>query len=154
MNRRWISGLVAALALAALVAQSVRASERLRTSRLLKLVEAVTPQAARAGSAGRSTLARQLQLLTAAQRSEPSNVALVTDGAAQLYLLNRLDEAEAEYRRALAIEPRAEVWLNLGRTLWQRGDSAQAREAFTRALALNPRLADQLPAGALAPGQS
>jgi Tfp pilus assembly protein PilF len=150
MNRRWISGLVAAMALAALIGQTVRAADRLRSSQLLKTVEATTPGFARQGAGGRPWLALHLRALSAAQQSEPSNVALVTAAAAQLYLLNRLDEAEAEYRRALAIEPRAEVWLNLGRTLWQKGDSAQAREAFTRALALNPRLADQLPAGAQA----
>lgn len=150
MKRRWLPIVLAALAFAALVAQTVRASERLRTSRLLKLVEAVTPQAARAGAPGRTALAHQLQLLRAAQKQEPSNVALVSAAAAQLYLLGRLDEAEAEYRRALAIEPRAEIWLGLGRTLWQKGEPAGAQQVFRRAVALNPRLADQIPAAAAA----
>lgn len=149
MNRRVLSGLVAALALVALVGQSVRATTRLRGSRLLKLVDAMTPQAVRAGAAGRPLIARQLQLLREAEKADPASVALVVAEAAQLFLLGRLDEAEVAYRRALAMEPRAETWLNLGRTLWQKGNHAEAKEAFARASALAPRLADQIPAGGL-----
>ena len=54
------------------------------------------------------------------------------------------------YASARTHDLRGEIWLNLGRTLAKKGSHEEAREAFRRALALNPLLADQVPAGAVA----
>lgn len=53
--------------------------------------------------------------------------------------LERADEAEAELRTALGIAPGfALAWLNLGNVREDRGDAAGAREAYERALAIDP----------------
>jgi tetratricopeptide (TPR) repeat protein len=149
VNRRFFAGCLAALALLALGAQSLRAAHRLRASRLLKVVEAVTPQAARAGTQGRPLLGRNLQLLAEAEPLDPTNISIPVARGAQLLLLERLGEARAEYLRALALEPRAEIWLNLARVEWRNGEHASAASSFAKAAALNPRLAAEIPPGAL-----
>jgi Flp pilus assembly protein TadD len=148
VTRRILASGLALAALLALGAQSIRASHRLRASRLLKVVEAVTAQAARAGASGRPLLGRNLQLLAEAEPLDPTNIAIPVARAAQLLLLERFDEARAEYGRALALEPRAEIWLNLARVEWRTGNRAAAQATFAKATALNPRLSAELPPGA------
>lgn len=56
--------------------------------------------------------------------------------------LNRTDDAEAELRAAVAVEPRAALaWLNLGSLAEDRGDAEAARDGYKRALAIAPDLA-------------
>jgi tetratricopeptide (TPR) repeat protein len=147
VSRRTFALLLGVLALASWGAQTVRAVHRLRASRLLKIVEAVTPQAVRAGVQGRPLLGRNLQVLAQAEPLDPTNIAILVARGAQLLLLERYADARAEYQRALALEPRAEIWLNLGRVEWQSGDPAAAAANFAKATALNPRLAAEVPIG-------
>jgi tetratricopeptide (TPR) repeat protein len=52
----------------------------------------------------------------------------------------RWDEAEAAYRRTLALDARdARAWTGLGRALQARGERPEAEAAFARALELDPR---------------
>ncbi len=52
--------------------------------------------------------------------------------------LDRLGEAEAAARRAIALKPHPQAWYSLGRIL-RKGDRApEAAEAFARAIALKP----------------
>lgn len=44
----------------------------------------------------------------------------------------------AAYRRSLAIEPNPSGWTNIGNLQFSRGDYAQARDSFERAVALAP----------------
>jgi tetratricopeptide (TPR) repeat protein len=56
-----------------------------------------------------------------------------------LYALRRKEEALAHWRQALALQPDAVTWRNLGKALWKdRGDLAGARAAYEQAVALNP----------------
>lgn len=56
-----------------------------------------------------------------------------------LYVLNRLDEAEAASRRAIALKPHlAEAHSNLGNILQRKGDLAGALTAYRDAMALQP----------------
>ncbi len=54
--------------------------------------------------------------------------------------LARPDDAERELRQALALNPRyLPAWLNLGNLEEDRGQRAAAREAYEKALAIDPR---------------
>jgi tetratricopeptide (TPR) repeat protein len=64
------------------------------------------------------------------------NLALV------LKRVDRLEEAAAELRRSLEIEPRAEASYALGVIEWHRGDVDRAASSVRRAIALQPRSAD------------
>src|SRR5204862_5733634 len=56
-----------------------------------------------------------------------------------LYAQNRLAEAEAAYRKALALRPDyAEAHWGLGATLYDRKRPAEAEAAFRKTLALRP----------------
>ncbi|MFL6248452.1 MAG: protein kinase domain-containing protein [Thermoanaerobaculia bacterium] len=57
---------------------------------------------------------------------------------AALQGLQRYDEAMAAYRRSLALEPNPSGWTNIGNLQFSRGDYAQARDSFERAVALAP----------------
>ena len=57
--------------------------------------------------------------------------------------MGRLDEAIANYRRALELKPdHAEASNNLGLAFRDRGQLAEAMAAYRRALQLQPRYAD------------
>ena len=51
---------------------------------------------------------------------------------------SRLDESAQLYVRALELAPAANEWFQLGSVLAERGEPAQARDAFARALAADP----------------
>ncbi|MDB4949192.1 MAG: hypothetical protein JWM27_1841 [Gemmatimonadetes bacterium] len=56
--------------------------------------------------------------------------------------LGRLDEAEADYRRAIELSaPYVEVWHNLGQCLSRAGRAAEAEAAYERAVDLDPERA-------------
>src|SRR5262249_7214525 len=50
-----------------------------------------------------------------------------------------LDESAQLYFRAIKLAPAANEWFQLGSVLAERGDITQARDAFGRALASDPR---------------
>ena len=52
---------------------------------------------------------------------------------------SRLDESAQLYLRAIKQKPAANEWFQLGVVLSERGDSAQAKDAFARAVAADPR---------------
>jgi protein O-GlcNAc transferase len=52
---------------------------------------------------------------------------------------SRLDESAQLYARALQLQPAANEWFQLGVVLSERGDAAQARDAYARAVAADPR---------------
>lgn len=68
---------------------------------------------------------------------------LLYDEAARAEEEGRWPEAEAIYRRIIAIAPRdAVAHFNLGNVLNATADAAGARQAFARAVALDPRFAE------------
>jgi Flp pilus assembly protein TadD len=146
-NRYGSIALAVLLALASAL-QAVRASRRLTANRTLKTVEAVTLRVGALGSAAHGVLAKNLLLLQRAQRDDPSNAGLLLARGAQSLLLGRAADAEAAYREALRLEPRAEAYLNLGRALWLSGQRELAQSMFRSAVTLFPRFEEQLPAAA------
>jgi tetratricopeptide (TPR) repeat protein len=135
--------------IAALVWQTLRVRDRIEAGRILASVEARTLTAMRAGSAPPAVFEAHLAWLDRAGRLDPLEIGIPIARGAQFLLLGRPDEAIAAYRAAAALEPRPEIDLNLGRALWSRGSRAEAREAFARAVRLDPMLRRGVPAGGL-----
>ena len=80
--------------------------------------------------------ARALDAFRAAMRVVPQSGVPVVNAAGCLVKLGRVDEAESEYRRALALDPSlAEASANLARLLRTRGERAGALAVLDAALA-------------------
>ena len=80
------------------------------------------------------------QLIGTAVELEPDNPNYQCDLATAKYAQERLEEAEAGYRRALELDPEyGEAQLNLGLTLKVLQRNEEAREALDRAVNLRPR---------------
>jgi len=138
---------VAVLLVVALVWQTGRWSDRLAASKRLRVVEAVTDRAVAAGGEVPSrVIGGSVRLLREAQRLDPSDVAIEAALAGQYLLAGTPLRAEEALRQALALEPRPEIYLNLGRVLLTNGDREAALEAFENAVHLAPRLLRKVPA--------
>lgn len=72
-----------------------------------------------------------LAAFAAARRLAPNDVALLCNHANLLADMGRLDEAIAQYCRALALAPgHGQGWLNLGLALLDAGDPSEAERAL------------------------
>ena len=84
-----------------------------------------------------------IQLISRALAGMPNSVEIHSSLADALFALNRLDEAAAHYRAAIALNPRlATAHCNLGATLMRQGSHQDALESASRAAALMPDLAE------------
>jgi Flp pilus assembly protein TadD len=149
MSGRQLFPIVALALAAAVVAQTMRARDRLEAGRLLAEVEARTIAAVQARRAPSTMFAENLSWLDRAQQLDPLEIGVPIARGSQYLLLRRADEAIAAYREAAALEPRPEIDLNLGRALWMRGDKDAARNVLQRAVRLNPALRAEVPEGSL-----
>jgi len=145
---RVLAWTVVVLLAAALALQTVRAQRLLRASRILNAVERTTVQMAARGQLPPTLLWANLRLLREAGRLDPSSVGVVIAAGGEHLLLAQPEEAEQVYRQALELEPRPEVWLNLGRAQWSRQERAAAVASWTTAVRLAPRMIGQVPAPA------
>jgi tetratricopeptide (TPR) repeat protein len=76
---------------------------------------------------------------TQARRLHPENPDFPFNQGNALHALGRLEQAEAAFRAAIAVDPRyVNGWFNLGVTLHQRGRSDGAKAAFRQVLKLDP----------------
>lgn len=143
---RWLAWGGAAVLALALVGQSGRWADRIGASKRLRVVEAVTAQAT---SGGRRVpprvLSGSVRLLRQAEQQAPADVAVRTALAGQALLAGEPHRAEELYERALALEPRPEIYLNLGRARLAAGDRSGAVDAFRDAVRLAPRLQRKVP---------
>ena len=140
--------LTLALALAA-AGQTVRWRHRTTASRLLAEVEALSLAAARSRQVSPSLIASNLESLRRAAPLDPLEVGIPIARGTQYLLLSRADPAIQAYEEALALEPRSEGYLNLGRALWLAGRTDEARWNFAVAVRLDPSLATLVPPGGL-----
>jgi tetratricopeptide (TPR) repeat protein len=143
--RRILPWLAAGLAALALILQTGRAVGRLDASKVLRVVEAMSERMARSGQAPRQLVSGHFRLLEQARRRDPAEVGVLVAVGGQYALLGRTDRAVEVYREALDLEPRPEVWLNLGRVLLADGREEEARAAFEAAVRVDPRLRGQVP---------
>jgi tetratricopeptide (TPR) repeat protein len=147
MKGRTLGGLLTVLLLLALAGQTVRWRDRMTASRLLANAEALTLAVA-AGQIPPRALADNLAALRRAAALDPVQVAIPIARGSQYYLLGRAEPAEQAYLEALRLEPKPEVYLDLGRAQWLAGRKEEALRNFGLAVRLDPQLIRVLPAGA------
>lgn len=140
MNGRTLAGpLVLVLALA-LGGQTVRWRDHMAASRILKSVERLTLSARRT-----YVLYTNIELLRRAEKLDPSEVGIPLARGSQHYLLRQSQAAIEAYEEALRLEPRPEIYLNLGRALDLGGRRDEASRAFFLATRIDPRLLPEVP---------
>lgn len=145
-SRRLIAGALAVVLAAALVAQTGRWIDRVGASKRLRVVDVVTARTSGAsGRVPREVIHGNLRLLREARRLDPSQVEAPAGIAAQYLLSDSPRRAEEAYLEALSLEPRPELYLNLGRARLSLGERSGALEAFSDAIRLAPRLRQEIP---------
>jgi tetratricopeptide (TPR) repeat protein len=137
----WPLLLVLALALAG---QTIRWDDRLTANRALRGIEALTAAAVRVGRA--DVLRANIESLRRMEKRDPLEVGLPLARGSQHLLLRQGQAAISAYEEALKLEPRPEIYLNLGRALALEGRIEEARQNFRIAMRLSPRLAPEIPA--------
>ena len=136
--------LAAVLALA-LTGQAVRGHARLTAGRLLARVEALTLAATSQGSASRGLLRDNLDALHRAADLDPVEVGVPIARGSQYLVFGSPEAAIESYAAAAALEPRPEIYLNLGRADLFARRPEEARHNFSLALRLDPHLAPVVP---------
>ncbi len=139
--------LVAAALALALLAQAVRAWNRLEASALVRTVQHEMTSLGSARAPDRTLRLSEVAVQRAQQR-DPAAIEPLAFEADLLLVAGRLDDADRAYRRAAAHEPRPEVLSHWGLTLWRQGRVGEAVVQLRRGVALAPRLASEIPAGA------
>jgi tetratricopeptide (TPR) repeat protein len=138
----WVVVPLLALALAA---QTGRLRDRLLAGRMLRQVELLSMAVLARGEMPRGLIPANLELLRRASALDPAQVGTPIARGTQYLLLGNFNQAAAAYREALELEPRPEVYLNLGRALALGGDRQEARRYFQTAVRLDPKLAPLVP---------
>ncbi len=136
--------LVVVLLVAALAGQLRLTVARLGASRALAQVELRSKAALAAGRSSRILFAENLQLLRRAAVLDPLEVGVPIARGAQHLLLGSPEAAEEAYGDALRLEPRPEIYLNLGRAQLAHAPE-DARKSFGTAVTLDPNLAKFIP---------
>jgi tetratricopeptide (TPR) repeat protein len=145
---RYLVWPVLAALLVALGLQTGRLRDRLRGELLLRQVELVLIAAAQSGQAPNQLLPENLARLRAAARFSPTEVGVPIARGSQYLLFGRVGSAIESYHEAAALEPRPEIYLNLGRAQWSAGQREEAKKSFQLAVRLDPHLAGMVPPGA------
>lgn len=134
------------LALAvALLGQTARWRARGAAGRILHQVEALTVAAVNAGRAPGYLLLGNLEALRRAAELDPLEIGIPIARGSQHYLLRNYRAAIDSYEEALALEPRPEIYINLGRAHDRAGDAEEARRNFRLGLRLSPHLWPEVP---------
>jgi len=136
-----------AVLLAGLWHQTGRLASRLTAGLLLHRVELSTYEAVATGRLPVAVATSNLEDLERAARLDPIEVGIPLAHGSEYLLMRRPAEAIESYRRALAIEPRPEIYLNLGRAYALDGRLMEAQESFRTALRLDPSFFSQVPEG-------
>jgi tetratricopeptide (TPR) repeat protein len=148
MKGQILAILLTLLLFLATLGQTVRWRHRATASRLLRQVELISMAAASAGQAPPQLMLRNLEALRQAAPLNPAEVGIPIARGTQYLFLARPEAALRSYEEALALEPRPEGYLNLGRAQWLAGRREEARHSFELAARLDPSLASQIPLAA------
>jgi tetratricopeptide (TPR) repeat protein len=141
----WLRFALAAGLVLLLGAQTVRLRRLVGANQRLRAVELTSLAAARQGERAEPVLRANLAVLREAQRMDPAEVGLRVARGSVYFLLRRWDEAIAGYEDALRLEPRPEIYFNIGRARFAQGNREAADQAFARAIRIDPRLQRELP---------
>jgi tetratricopeptide (TPR) repeat protein len=148
VSGRLLAWPLALVLMLALTGQTVRWRHRVAAGRLLHRVEAITIAAARRGSAPRGLLSANLDALRRAAELDPLEVGIPIARGSQHLLFGDPEAALEAYQAAAALEPRPEIYLNLGRAALAAGHAAEAQRWFALSVRLDPRLAAAVPPAA------
>ena len=146
MRGRTLGGILTVLLFLALAGQTVRWRDRLTASSLLANAEALTLAVA-AGQIPSRALADNLEALRRAAALDPVQVGIPIALGSQYLLMGRAEPAEEAYLEALRLEPKSEIYLDLGRAQWLAGRREEALRNFGLAVRLDPGLVRMLPTG-------
>jgi tetratricopeptide (TPR) repeat protein len=126
-----------------------RMQQRLRANLILNMAEIQGGQiAAREGAVGpelRPLIATTIQGLRQAVADAPADSRIPLAIGSHYLMLGNVTEAAEWYRRALELEPRPEIYLNLGRAAWAAGDRDAAIEHFRSAVLIEAGLRRSVP---------
>jgi O-antigen ligase len=131
--------------LVALAGQTARWRHRLEASRVLRQVELNSLAALQRGEAPVTLMQNQLEALRQIAPLDPVEVGIPIARGTQYLFLAQPEAAIGSYQEALALEPRPEIYMSLGRATWLTGRHDEARQLFTTALRLDGQLARELP---------
>jgi len=145
MKGRVLAWPLAAVLLLALAGQTMRWHARITAGRLLARVEALTMAVVSRGSAPRGLLGANLDALRRAAALDPVEVGVPIARGSQYFVFGDPEMAVEAYRAALALEPRPEIYLNLGRAESSARRLEEARRDFALALRLDPRFLLSVP---------
>lgn len=146
MSRAVGSLLLGLVLFAATLHQGARGWQRLEASRLVwqaqqgRAAGLFEPGRARAGK-----VEHKLEALRRAQALDPLSIEALALRADLLLVTGDLEGAGAVYRQGLRLEPRPELYFNLGSALWATGQDEEALEAFRRSVALDFWLRARVP---------
>ena len=127
-----------------------RAVDLLQADRILKEVETLTAQGLSAQRVPAAMLLYNVSRLAEAERLAPASASIRLAKGSQYLLLGKMDAAIEAYEAALRLEPRPEIYLNLGRAQWRSGLESAALKNFEIAARLNPNLLHEMPPTAAA----
>lgn len=139
---RWLAP---ALLAGLLVAHGQTSLHRLRAQRLLWSVETRTITLLQTRSLTRQQIAAHLNALADAEQLDPGEVGIPSAIGGQYFLLGQTKAARLAYRRARELEPRPEIFLNLGKLRLMDRQRGAAVKLMARAVALDPSLAREVP---------
>lgn len=148
-KRRWapahpLAAVIVALLVVLLGLDLWGGLRRLQASRLLRQVEELTLAVA-AQRVSANHLQKNLENLERAAELDPLLVGVPLAQGGQYLLLGRTGEAVEAYHRALDLEPRPEIYLNLGRAHMQAGREVPGRQAVKKAVTLDWHLQKEIP---------
>ena len=144
-RRSPLAWVAVALLVLGLLGQTGRLRDRLAAGRMLRQVELLSMAAIARNQLPRGLVAANLEMLRRASVLDPTEIGIPIARGTQYLLLTNGSSAAQAYREALALEPRPEVYLNLGRALAAAGQVEEAREQFRLAVRLAPNLAPVVP---------
>lgn len=144
-RRSPLAWLVMTLLILVLSGQTARLRDRLAAGRMLRQVELLSMAAIARNELPRGLVAANLELLRRASALDPTEIGIPIARGTQYLLLGNGSSAVQAYREALALEPRPEIYLNMGRALAASGRKGEALEQFRTALRLDPNLAQVVP---------
>lgn len=137
MTGRRLFWIMLPLLVLALVLQARHAERRWRASRTVKAVQFLAEQASQGGPAAASRLRQGLALMRGIASLDPASVDIPVTRGGLYIMLQRPQAAIRAYQEALRLEPRGEVYANLGRAYLMNGEQELARGAFRKAVRLD-----------------
>lgn len=139
--RGWLVGLLLAVVLIAVLGEElVRGAELLRVYRTLNTIEQVASQMIESDRLEPRLIRIHVKQLREIAPLAPGEFGIPLAIGSHYLLMGDGAEAVIWYERALAVEPRPEIYLNLGRALRLTGDEAGGRENQDKARRLSPHL--------------